>query len=63
MNLRSSSYAKVEYLETETFFENKKEKEPFVVIGLGNRDTLEEKFLSEFSKIPSSPFVFYILEE
>ena len=63
MNIRSHNYQKVEYPELENFFENRKEQEPYIVVGIGEKDSIEAKFLAEFSKIPSSPFKFYILED
>lgn len=61
--IRASSISNLRELTTTTFFEKYKEKHPFIILGLGEKNTVEAKFLEEFSKNPRSTFATYILQE
>ena len=63
MHIRASKIPKVEIMDTETFFEQRKERDPYIIVGLGPRDSVEGNFLGEFSLIPKTPFKIYFLEE
>ena len=63
MHIRAARIPKVEILDTETFFEVKKEQHPYIVIGLGDKTSVEGSFLGEFSMIPRTSFKMYMLED
>ena len=62
-HIRSSGHSTLRELDTVSFFEKYKEKNPFIVVGLGAKDSPEARFLQEFSKNPRNTFVCYIIQE
>lgn len=62
-HIRASGFSNLKELTTISFFEKHKEKHPFIIVGLGQKNTVEAKFLQEFSKNPRSTFATYILPE
>ena len=62
-HIRASSYSNLREATAYTFFEKYKEKHPFIIIGLGQKDSAEARFLQEFSKNPRWTFATYIIQE
>lgn len=61
--IRASVMSNLRETDATTFFENLKEKHPFTIVGLGSKDSLEAKFLNEFSKNPRTTFGMYLIQD
>ena len=62
-NIRASALSTLRELDTVSFFEKYKEKHPFIVVGLGPKDSSEARFLQEFSKNPRWTYATYLITE
>lgn len=62
-NIRAASFSNLREVDTVAFFEKYKEKNPFIIVGLGPKDSPEARFLAEFAKNPRWTFTSYLIQE